>query len=120
MAANVLGNELAGCCDEPKTGFYRDGYCHTGSEDAGVHVVCAELTDEFLSFSRSVGNDLITPHPEFGFPGLRPGDRWCLCVMRWEEARAAGVAPPVILDSTHIGALEFVDLETLQAFATDD
>jgi uncharacterized protein (DUF2237 family) len=101
------------------TGFYRDGCCHTGPGDYGVHVVCAQVTKEFLVFSRRRGNDLATPVPEYGFPGLKPGDRWCLCAMRWKEAMDAGVAPPVILAATHISALEFVALEALRAHALD-
>ena len=96
-AKNVLGEELELCCVSPLTGFYRDGNCVTGPEDVGTHVVCAEVTEEFLGFTKSRGNDLSTPVPEFNFPGLKPGDRWCLCVTRWREALAAGQAPPVIL-----------------------
>jgi len=99
------------------TGFFRDGYCRTGPGDFGVHVVCAQMTEEFLQFSKSVGNDLITPRPEYNFPGLKPGDRWCLCAARWKEAFDAGVAPPVILEATQISALEFVTLEELQQYA---
>ena len=117
MAKNVLGTALEICCTSPMTGFYRNGRCETGREDVGLHTVCAEVTDTFLTFSQSRGNDLITPHPEWGFPGLQPGDRWCLCVQRWREALEAGVAPPVVLEATHISALEFVDLEDLQAHA---
>lgn len=116
---NVLGGALQACCFEPLTGFYRDGFCRTGSEDAGVHVVCAEMTDAFLEFSRSAGNDLSTPHPEWGFPGLVAGDRWCLCADRWREALDAGVAPPVVLASTHASALEFVALADLRAHGID-
>ena len=114
MAANVLTEELKGCSDDPLTGYYRDGFCHTGETDTGTHVVCAEMTDEFLEFTASRGNDLSTPHPEWMFPGLKPGDRWCLCVLRWKEALEDGFAPPVVLESTHIRALEYVDLEQLQ------
>jgi len=99
------------------TGFYRDGCCRTGRDDVGLHLVCAVMTEPFLVFSRSRGNDLVTPHPEYGFPGLAAGDRWCLCVERWREALVAGVAPPVVLEATHIAALEFVDLEDLRAHA---
>lgn len=116
---NVLGGELQACSLDPRTGFYRDGCCGTGPEDAGLHVVCAEMTAEFLAFSRSRGNDLITPNPLFGFPGLRPGDRWCLCAARWKEAFDAGVAPPVVLEATHISALEFASLEELQLHAAE-
>lgn len=101
------------------TGFYRNGYCQTGPEDTGRHTVCAEMTAAFLAFSRSRGNDLMTPRPEYGFPGLQPGDRWCLCVMRWKEAYDTGLAPPVLLEACHISALEFVTLEELQAHALE-
>ena len=114
---NVLGGELKDCSHSPLTGFYRDGCCHTGGDDAGIHVVCARMTDEFLIFSQARGNDLITPVPAFDFPGLKPGDRWCLCVARWLEALEAGVAPPVDLAATHISALEFVSLEDLKKHA---
>ncbi len=100
------------------TGFYRDGLCRTGAYDAGLHVVCAEMTEEFLAFSKAMGNDLITPRPEYDFPGLKPGDRWCLCVSRWKEALEAGLAPKVILEATHATALEFVTLDELQRHAT--
>ena len=116
-ARNVLGGPLIGCCMEPRTGFFRDGYCHTGPQDLGSHTVCAQLTAEFLHFSVARGNDLVTPRPEFGFPGLRPGDRWCLCVARWAEALEAGVAPPVLLSATHERALDVVTLAQLQAHA---
>jgi uncharacterized protein (DUF2237 family) len=116
---NVLGEELQVCCVSPMTGFYRDGCCCSGPQDLGRHVVCAEVTDAFLQFSKSQGNDLITPVPEFGFPGLKPGDRWCLCVLRWKEALAAGVAPPVILTSTHASALKQVTLQDLKNHAID-
>jgi len=99
------------------TGFFRNGCCDTGAGDFGVHTVCAVMTPEFLLFSRSRGNDLITPHPEFGFPGLKPGDRWCLCAARWKEAFDAGFAPPVVLEATHMATLEFVDLEELTEHA---
>lgn len=115
MATNVLGTELSLCSTDPMTGFYRDGCCNTGTEDLGLHLVCAVMTAEFLEFSRSRGNDLSTPRPEFGFPGLRPGDRWCLCAGRWQEALEAGVAPPVVLEATHLWALEHVSLKDLQA-----
>ncbi len=113
MAANVLGESLVGCSDEPLTGFFRDGCCNTGEADSGTHVVCAEMTREFLEFSRSRGNDLITPRPQFRFPGLKPGDRWCLCALRWQEAFEAATAPPVHLSATHIHALEYVDYADL-------
>ena len=118
-AKNVLGTDLATCGLSPKTGFYRDGCCNTGADDLGLHTVCAVMTNAFLSFSAARGNDLIKPNPAFGFPGLQPGDPWCLCVQRWKEALAANVAPPVVLESTHISTLEFVDLEDLQAHAAD-
>lgn len=102
---------------DPITGFFRDGCCRSGAEDLGLHLVCAQVTDDFLKFSKIRGNDLITPVPEFRFPGLKSGDRWCLCVLRWREALEAGVAPPVVLESTHISTLEFVDLADLQAHA---
>jgi len=108
----VLGGELEPCSTDPLTGFYRDGCCNTGAEDAGVHVVCAQVDEEFLRFSASRGNDLSSPQP--GFPGLVPGDRWCLCAARWAEALAAGVAPRVVLESTHASALEWVSLEDLR------
>jgi uncharacterized protein (DUF2237 family) len=118
-ARNVLGETLAPCCDNPRTGFYRDGYCHTGPQDVGSHTVCAQMTDDFLAFSRARGNDLSAPHPASGFPGLVAGDRWCLCVSRWREALFAGVAPPVILASSHERALEVVSLAELRAHALD-
>ena len=101
------------------TGFYRTGCCESGGGDEGIHVLCAQMTANFLSFSRSCGNDLTTPMPMFGFPGLKPGDRWCLCVQRWKEAYEAGVAPPVILKATHISTLEFATLEELMPYALD-
>jgi len=116
---NVLSGPLEDCSHEPVTGFYRDGCCRTGSQDQGLHIVCARVTAEFLEFSRSRGNDLSTPMPAFGFPGLQPGDRWCLCVERWKEALEAGVAPPVVLAATHVSALEFVSLEDLRAHAAE-
>lgn len=115
MPTNVLGTELRSCCKVPVTGFYRDGYCRTGPGDVGLHTVCARMTKEFLDFSASRGNDLVTPQPHF--PGLVPGDRWCLCVTRWKEALEAEVAPPVDLEATHSSAVEFVNLEELQAHA---
>ena len=110
---------LQPCCMDPLTGFYRDGYCHTGAGDMGVHVVCAQVTDEFLEFSKAQGNDLSTPHPEYQFAGLKSGDRWCLCADRWQQALDAGMAPPIVLASTHVAALEFIDLEDLVAYAVD-
>ena len=117
MAHNVLGDELESCSSDPVTGFYRTGCCDTGAEDMGVHTVCAVVTAEFLRFSAEVGNDLSTPRPEFGFPGLQPGDRWCLCASRWAEAQAAGVAPPVVLAATHARTLEWVDIADLRTHA---
>ncbi|MCU0765251.1 MAG: DUF2237 domain-containing protein [Burkholderiaceae bacterium] len=119
-ARNVFGAPLACCCTSPRTGFYRDGYCHTGPQDIGSHTVCAVMTAEFLDFSRRRGNDLSTPRPEFAFPGLAPGDRWCLCVSRWKEALDAGVAPPVLPSATHEKALEVVTLEQLLAHPSRD
>ena len=116
-ALNVLGEPLQACSFDPLTGFYRDGCCHTGPDDVGTHVVCARVTAEFLAFSQAVGNDLSTPRPEWRFAGLKPGDRWCLCVRRWKEALTAGVAPPVILEATHAPTLQFVDLDTLRQHA---
>jgi uncharacterized protein (DUF2237 family) len=119
-ARNVFGAPLACCCTSPRTGFYRDGYCHTGPQDIGSHTVCAVMTAEFLDFSRRRGNDLSTPRPEFAFPGLAPGDRWCLCVSRWKEALDAGMAPPVLPSATHEKALEVVTLEQLLAHTPRD
>lgn len=114
---NVFGLPLQACCHNPVTGYFRDGYCKTMAEDRGTHVVCALVTDEFLQFSKKRGNDLITPVPQWQFPGLKPGDRWCLCVSRWLEAEKAGVAPPVVLEATHENALEYTELETLVKYA---
>jgi len=116
---NVLGGPIECCCLRPLTGFYRDGYCRTGPGDTGLHTVCVEVTDEFLAFSKSRGNDLSTPAPELGFPGLVEGDKWCLCVTRWHEALLAGKAPRVCLAASHISVLEFVDLEDLKEYALD-
>jgi uncharacterized protein (DUF2237 family) len=113
-AKNVLGETLDVCSTSPKTGFYRDGCCETGLQDTGVHIVCAEVTEAFLAFTKSRGNDLSTPAPMFNFPGLKPGDRWCLCVSRWQEALEAGVAPPIVLAATHEATLKYVALEVLQ------
>lgn len=118
-ARNVLGTPLETCSLDPVTGFYRDGCCNTGAEDMGLHLVCIEATTDFLEFSRDVGNDLSTPMPQYQFPGLTPGDRWCLCVQRWKQALEAGMAPRVHLEATHISALEFVDLEQLQEHAVE-
>ncbi|REJ77620.1 MAG: DUF2237 domain-containing protein [Acidobacteria bacterium] len=117
---NVLGGELQVCCTSPMTGFYRDGYCKTGANDVGRHTVCAIVTDEFLEFSVSRGNDLVTPHPEWGFPGLKAGDKWCLCVLRWKEAFDAGMAPPVVLEATNEASLQHVSLEQLKGLSTED
>ncbi|QDS99979.1 DUF2237 family protein [Adhaeretor mobilis] len=119
MPKNVLGEELQPCCGDPMTGFYRDGYCRTGLGDDGVHTVCIEANEGFLEFSMACGNDLSTPIPEYQFPGLVAGDRWCLCAQRWQQAFEAGMAPAVLLASTHISTLEFVDLENLEAHALD-
>ncbi|NBO93574.1 MAG: DUF2237 domain-containing protein [Planctomycetia bacterium] len=118
-ARNVLGGPLAVCCVDPMTGFYRTGSCETGPHDHGSHTVCAEMTAEFLEFSRAVGNDLSTPRREYGFPGLKPGDRWCVCAARWKEAAEAGLAPPVVLASTHERALEVISLDELRAHAQE-
>jgi uncharacterized protein len=119
MPKNVLGTELQSCSTDPMTGFYRDGCCRTGPDDYGLHLVCTEVTDEFLAFSKERGNDLSTPNPMYNFPGLKSGDRWCLCVERWKEALEAGMAPMIVLESTHISALEYVDLEDLQAYSVE-
>ena len=118
-ARNVFGQPLKPCCSSPLTGFYRDGYCHTGHEDIGIHTVCAEVTEKFLAFSKARGNDLSRAVPEAMFPGLKPGDRWCLCAGRWIEAYRAGVAPRVVLQATHEETLAMVDLDTLKAYALD-
>lgn len=116
-ALNVLGGPLAACSDAPRTGFFRNGCCDTGHDDTGMHTVCAVMTEPFLLYSKLQGNDLSTPRPEYGFPGLRSGNRWCLCVGRWREALAAGVAPPVVLAATHEEALAVVLLEDLERHA---
>ncbi len=116
---NVLGSALAPCSTSPRTGFYRDGCCNTGPEDLGLHVVCVQVTEEFLAFARGRGNDLITPAPEFGFPGLQPGDRWCVCAGTWREAFAAGVAAPVVLAATHEETLAVIPLHALKQHALD-
>jgi len=115
MAMNVLGDELVPCSTDPLTGFTRSGCCDQHPDDAGFHIVCAVMTDGFLDFSRSMGNDLSTPRPEWGFPGLRAGDQWCVCAGRWVEAHEAGVAPRVVLESTHAQALEWIDIADLRA-----
>ena len=114
---NVLGAELQACSFDPLTGFYRDGCCRTDASDRGSHVICARVTADFLAFSMTRGNDLITPRPEYRFAGLKPGDRWCLCALRWKEALEAGVAPPVHLEATHQKALDYVSLEDLKSHA---
>ncbi|MBF2053696.1 MAG: DUF2237 domain-containing protein [Candidatus Sericytochromatia bacterium] len=119
VVRNVLGENLRPCSMDPLTGFHRDGYCNCGPEDPGQHLVCVEVNAEFLAFSQSRGNDLSTPYPQFGFPGLKPGDKWCLCLLRWIEAYKAGKAPPVDLASTHERVLERVSLEILQAHALE-
>ncbi|NJO67792.1 MAG: DUF2237 domain-containing protein [Rhodospirillales bacterium] len=116
---NVLGEQLAICSTSPMTGFLRNGCCDSHPSDVGVHLVCAEVTDEFLAYSKAQGNDLSTPRPEFGFPGLNAGDRWCLCAARWLEAFEAGVAPKVVLRATHEGALSLIPLRDLKSMAID-
>ena len=116
---NVLGGELKSCCTDPMTGFYRDGYCRTGAEDAGRHTVCIFATDEFLAYSKSVGNDLSTPMPQYQFPGLNGGDKWCLVAMRWKQALEDGMAPMVDLEATHESTLQIVDLEDLRKYAAE-
>ena len=116
---NVYGEVLEPCSEDPLTGFFRDGCCNTADEDQGMHTVCVQLTDDFLQFSKRMGNDLITPRPEFNFPGLHAGDRWCLCALRWLQAHQAGVAPKVHIRSTHLRTLEVVDIQLLKAHAVD-
>jgi uncharacterized protein (DUF2237 family) len=116
-ARNVLGGELQRCSTRPMTGFFRNGCCETGPEDTGLHTVCAVMTAEFLAFSRRAGNDLSTPQPDYHFPGLKPGDRWCLCAPRWKEALDAGVAPPVVLEATHEETLAITPLGVLKDHA---
>jgi uncharacterized protein (DUF2237 family) len=116
-ARNVLGGPLRVCGVSPLTGFARDGRCHTGPQDLGSHTVCAQMTDAFLEYSHSRGNDLVTPLPEYGFPGLKAGDRWCVCATRWLDAAEAGVAPPVVLDATHARALQKIALADLEYHA---
>ena len=115
--SNVLSEPLQSCSTDPMTGYMRDGFCSCTAGDHGQHTVCAEVTEEFLQFSKAQGNDLTTPFPQYGFPGLKDGDRWCLCVTRWVEAYQAGKAPNVNLHATHLSVLEYVDLETLQEYA---
>ncbi|MGG6296427.1 DUF2237 family protein [Leptolyngbya sp. AN02str] len=114
---NVLGSALQPCCMSPVTGFYRNGSCETGPTDYGTHVICAQVTEEFLRYTKAQGNDLSTPMPAYDFPGLKAGDRWCLCASRWKEALDDGIAPPVILESTHSAALNYVSIEDLEAHA---
>ena len=116
-AKNVLGTPLKPCSMEPLTGFYRNGCCDTGADDLGLHTICVQMTAEFLAFSKEAGNDLSTPNPIYGFPGLRPGNRWCVCVTRWKDAFEAGVIAPIVLEASHMSVLEFVDLEDLKANA---
>ncbi|MBI2307677.1 MAG: DUF2237 domain-containing protein [Rhodocyclales bacterium] len=116
---NVLGGPLGTCSERPMTGFFRDGCCNTSDEDVGRHTVCVVMTAEFLAFSKARGNDLSTPHPEFDFPGLQPGDRWCLCAARWREAWQAGAAPRVVLNATNEATLEIVSLDDLKPYAVD-
>lgn len=114
QAKNILGTDLELCCTDPMTGFFRDGFCNTNQMDHGTHVVCAIITAEFLEFTKSRGNDLSTPRPEYGFPGLKPGDGWCLCANRWKEAYEAGMAPPIKPEATHVKALEIIDIAKLE------
>ena len=116
---NVLGGELKSCCTDPMTGFYRDGYCRTGPDDVGRHTVCIVATEEFLKYSASVGNDLSTPMPQFSFPGVKDGDKWCLCVTRWQQALEDDMAPQVVLASTHESALQVVKIADLKRYAAD-
>jgi len=116
---NVYGEALVSCSQDPITGFFRDGCCNTNDQDVGSHTVCIEVNSQFLEYSRFRGNDLSTPMPDFGFPGLRPGDRWCLCAARWLEAHEGGMAPPVFLTGTHMKALEIVPIEILRKYAVD-
>ena len=116
---NVLGGPLALCNCSPTTGFFRDGYCRTDDSDAGLHVVCALVTDELITFTKAQGNDLSTPRPEFDFPGLAPGDRWCLCAQRWKEAWQAGCAPPVVLASCDVSTLDIIPIDVLKQHAVD-
>lgn len=116
---NILGTDLLPCSVDPMTGYYRDGCCQTGPGDYGVHTVCAVMTADFLTFSASRGNDLSTPHPEWNFPGLKPGDQWCLCAPRWQEAYEAGAAPKIVAAATHISSLEHCDGKALKEYAVD-
>ena len=116
---NIFGDKIEACCHDPVTGYFRDGFCNTDEHDFGSQVGCAEISEDFLKFSKSKGNDLSTPRPEFNFPGLKEGDRWCLCALRWKEAYDAGVAPRVYLESCHLNALSFVTKEQLEEFAVN-
>lgn len=118
-AKNVLGGPLKTCSTSPMTGFFRNGCCDTGPDDLGLHLVCTRATAEFLAHQKAIGNDLTSPAPWYGFPGLKPGDQWCVCVTRWKESMAAGFAAPVVLEATHISTLEFVDLDDLKRYAVD-
>ena len=117
MVINIFGDEIEACCYDPMTGYFRDGFCNTDEHDYGSHVVCAVMTDDFLEFSKSKGNDLSTPRPEFNFPGSKEGDRWCLCALRWKEAWEEGVAPAVILEACDEAALKYIPLDILKEFA---
>ncbi len=119
-AKNVLGGELQTCGTRPMTGFYRDGCCNTGPSDQGLHLVCCRVTADFLRYSKQSGNDLSTPMPEYQFPGLKPGDQWCVCAQRWKQAYDAGMAPEVVLEATHMSMLEFATLEELREHAAKD
>ncbi len=116
MTLNVFGDPIISCCNDPLTGYFRDGFCNTASSDHGTHIVCAVMTEDFLRFTKSRGNDLTTPMPHWKFPGLVPGDKWCLCISRWMEAEKKGKAPLVVLEATHSKALQFVSLETLKKY----
>lgn len=120
VVRNVLGENLTPCSTDPMTGFHRDGYCNCGPEDPGQHLVCILCSDEFLNFSKAKGNDLSTAMPQYGFPGLKAGDRWCLCLLRWLEALEAGAAPQVVLEATHERVLKLVDLELLRKYAVSE
>lgn len=119
MAKNVFGTDLIACSTDPITGFFRTGLCDTCGDDQGMHTVCAEVTEEFLAFSRYAGNDLSTPRPEYQFPGLQPGDRWCICLLRWLEALEADVAPKILLEATHMSAIEHISMEKLLEYGLD-
>ena len=120
MSNNILGGDLAACCFTPRTGYYRDGFCHTDALDRGSHVLCAQVTTEFLAYTKLRGNDLTTPHPEWDFPGLQAGDFWCLCANRWLEAEQAGVAPRLKLAACHSRALDFAELSLYQRYALEE